>query len=127
MTDNLDEPQNQKRRSTDRIPFLNGFGEQLKTVASFVNTIAVGPLIIITALGMTTGHIRSPLSDISETLRKHDERMTDKENRQLSVNEDVAKSLAELAIIVKRQDRRIALKECDGVRDPDIKRRCLEI
>ena len=73
-----------RRRTTDSMPGFNGWAARAETVARFVNTIAVGPLVIVTALflmvGMATGYVKNPLAAIETAVIKHDERMASASN-----------------------------------------------
>ena len=114
-----------RRRVTDGIPFLNGKAAQIEAVAKFVNSIAIGPLVIVTFLvvvmGMAFGYVRNPLATIEAVMVKHDERS---QASDLELN----RTLVMLRNELERQRQTSEMRACmeTYIGQPTAQRRCLE-
>ena len=104
-----------RRRAVDRIPFLNGTGQQLEAILRFVNTVAVGPLIIVVALGMVTGFIKGPLVTLADDMKSH-----------LGATENVVSILKAQQKEQERLNRWVMIQQCYNLSDRDsLRTRCL--
>ena len=127
MTDHRPEPtpDRQRRRSTDAIPFLNGWAYRAESIAKFVNNIAIGPLVIVTmvvlVIGGAFGYVKNPLSSIEAAIVKHDE-------HSIAGDLELNRTLALLRNELERQRQNSEMRACmeTYIRDPTAQRRCLE-
>jgi hypothetical protein len=102
---------------------------RLAEAAEVLNKLGTSTiLLLILALFFLAyfGYIRSPLSDIQMSIKTHDDRVMDLVARRVELDRKLTQTLDAIAVTIIRMERVQQLRMCSEIKDPDLRRRCLE-
>ena len=113
-----------KRRSTDVLPF-NGRIERARAYVKLLSDLGMGPLVVLIILGMVTGYVKSPITEIQAEARVHEAGLKQAVTSRIVRDERVIEVLTRLAERMDKQDRRVQFRECQEIKDVELRRECL--
>jgi hypothetical protein len=114
----------QHRRATD-LPFFNGKMERARALVKLLTDLGMGPFVVLVVLGMVTGYVPSPLTTILDVLRGHVGDVKEVVRVRAASDQELIKVLTRLGDRLDRQDRRSAMRECEAIKDAELRRECL--
>src|SRR3990172_7590805 len=106
---------------------LNGIIARAKALAQVVNSLLVGPAVLLYVILVLSGYVPfRPLDDIQRTLVSHDGRVTGVIQARTETERKLGDSLDRFAKAIDRMERRDRLTECSRITDTRLRERCLE-
>ena len=108
-------------------PDLNSWPGRAQALWTVINQPG-GLAIVILAVGLLlyTGYLPSPLTRAEAKIDAHAVGTAQLESERRAFYAELAKTLGRMADGLAKSDRRAALRECDGIKDPEFRRKCVE-
>lgn len=104
----------------------NGWPARLRALSDFVQKPGgMAMLFLAFCLAVYTGYIPSETTALAGQLRAHDASHASLAKERLEVDRQVAEALKGIHRVISDRERRDRLRECEAIKDADLRRECL--